>query len=265
VAFGAVSLAVRDAELTEIMDSPDCDPVLLRRTYAQFRLINPFVSGWRTIYRHDIRPHLSATRPSSLLDVGSGGGDVSRALAGWAVRDGLHLTVTGIDPDPRAHAYASGLPSMKGLSFRRAFSSELVAEGAQFDFVVSNHILHHLSAVELGGLLFDSERLSAPGGRALHADIARSRFAYRGFALATWPFFHRSYIREDGLASIRRSYTVAELRAVVPRGWSVTAGMPSRLVLRWLAPRSDGLGPDGPVPTALGPTALGPNALGPNA
>jgi 2-polyprenyl-3-methyl-5-hydroxy-6-metoxy-1,4-benzoquinol methylase len=234
----AVSLASRDADLTETMDSPDCDPALLRRTYAQFRFVNPFVSGWRSMYRRDIRPHLSATRPSTLLDVGSGGGDVSRALARWAAGDGLLLAVTGIDPDARANDYATSQPPLHGLSFRRALSSELVAEGARFHFVVSNHILHHLTASELGGLLFDSERLCLPGGRALHADIARSRFAYLGFAFATWPFFHRSYIREDGLASIRRSYTVAELRAAVPRGWSVTHGWPSRLVLRWTAPRS---------------------------
>lgn len=233
------SLGSRDASLAEIMDNPDCDPDLLRRTYAQFRFVNPFVSGWRSIYRRDIRPRLSGTRASVLLDVGSGGGDVARALARWAARDGLRLTVTGIDPDARAHEYASSLPRPSGLSFRQAFSSELVAEGARFDFVVSNHLLHHLSATELGGLLFDSERLCGPDGQALHADIARSRFAYLGFALGTWPFFHRSFIRADGLASIRRSYTVAELRAVAPRGWRVTAGLPSRLVLRWSALRSD--------------------------
>jgi 2-polyprenyl-3-methyl-5-hydroxy-6-metoxy-1,4-benzoquinol methylase len=261
------------------MDDPGCDPELLRRTYSQFRFVNPFVSGWRTLYRRDIRPFLSSTRPSSLLDVGSGGGDVARSLARWAAREGLRLTVTGIDPDARAHEYATSLPALPGLTFRRALSSQLVAEGAHFDFVVSNHVLHHLSATELGGLLFDSERLCA-GGRVLHADIARSRFAYLGFGLATLPFFHGSYIRADGLTSIRRSYTVAELRAAVPPGWSVSHGIPSRLVLRWEAaalrvrapspslsvavplPRRAGLARPQPLASqALAPLALAPPAL----
>lgn len=229
------------------MDSPDCDPELLRRTYAQFRFVNPFVSGWRGLYRREIRPLLSPSRPRTLLDIGSGGGDVARSLARWATRDGLRLTVTGIDPDARAHAYAAALPALPGLTFRRALSSQLVAEGARFDFVVSNHVLHHLSAAELGGLLFDSERLCGDVGRVLHGDIARSRFAYLGFGLATWPFFRRSYIRPDGLTSIRRSYTAAELRAALPAGWSVTREIPSRLVLRWDAAAANPPGPTRPA------------------
>ncbi|TFB53395.1 class I SAM-dependent methyltransferase [Cryobacterium tagatosivorans] len=231
---GLPSLRVRASDAVELMDDPACDPERLARTYADFRIVNAFVSGWRGMYRRDIRPALSRSRPRTLLDIGSGGGDVARALARWAARDGLLLQVTAIDPDARAHAYATGLPPLPGLTFRRALSSELVAEGARFDFVVSNHVLHHLGAAELGGLLVDSERLCA--GRVLHSDIERSRPAYLGFGLATWPFFRGSFIRADGLTSIRRSFTAAELRAVLPGGWKVTREVPSRLVLRWEPP-----------------------------
>lgn len=251
--MGITSLHSRAEDAVEIMDSPDCDPRMLRRTYSQFRFVNPFVSGWRTMYRRDIRPKLSTTRPRSLLDVGSGGGDVARSLARWAARDGLRLAVTAIDPDARAHNFATGLPPLPGLTFRRAFSSELVAEGATFDFVVSNHVLHHLTAVELGGLLFDSERLCT--GSVLHADIERSGFAYLGFGVATWPFFRGSYIRQDGLTSIRRSYRASELRAALPAGWRVTREVPSRLVLRWQAP---GVAPAAAAPAA----AVGGNEPG---
>lgn len=211
----------------------DCDPDMLTRTYANFRIVNAVVSGWGAVYRRQIRPALSTTRLTTLLDIGSGGGDVSRALARWAARDGLRLSVLGIDPDPRAHAFCLAGPAQKGLSFRRAFSSELVAEGQRFDFVVSNHMLHHLGPAELGALLADSERLCRR--RVLHADIERSRFAYLGFYLGSRPFFGGSYIRPDGLTSIRRSFTAGELRAAAPPGWRVLRGLPSRLVLEWRA------------------------------
>lgn len=244
---GLPSLRVRASDAVETMDDPGCDPERLAQTYADFRIVNALVSGWRGMYRRDIRPALSASRPRTLLDIGSGGGDVPRALARWAARDGLPLRITAIDPDARAHAYATGLPPLPGLTFRRALSSELVAEGARFDFVVSNHVLHHLAAAELGALLVDSERLCA--GRVLHSDIERGRWAYLGFGLATWPFFRRSFIREDGLTSIRRSFTVAELRAAMPAGWRVTREWPSRLVLRWEAA--------GPRAAATAPRATG--------
>lgn len=252
--MGIPSLRQRASDAVELMDDPGCDPERLDRTYANFRFVNAVVSGWRGIYRREIRPELSATSERTLVDIGCGGGDVARALARWAARDGLRLGVTAIDPDARAHAYATGLPRMTGLTFRRALSSELVAEGARFDFVVSNHVLHHLTGEQLGGLLADSERLAA--GRVLHGDIERSRFAYLGFGLGTWPFFRRSFIRDDGLTSIRRSFTAAELRQVVPPGWRVTRERPSRLVLRWVPATPRG------VVTGAAASGVGVSGLG---
>ncbi|WP_323517111.1 methyltransferase domain-containing protein, partial [Cryobacterium sp. 10I5] len=218
------------------MDDPDCDPEVLSRTYDYFRYVNAAVSGWRGVYRREIRPLLSTSRESTLLDIGSGGGDVARALARWAARDGLLLTVTAIDPDARAHSFATAQPPQPRLQFRRALSSDLAEEGARFDVVVSNHVLHHLTGDQLGGLLADCQRLAEPGGRVLLGDIERSTFAYLGFGLGTWPLFRDSYIRTDGLTSIRRSFTAPELRAVVPPGWDVVREHPSRLLLRWNGP-----------------------------
>ena len=138
--------------------------------------------------------------------------------------------MTGIDPDARADAFANARPPLRGVEFRRAFSSELVADGERFDLVVSNHMLHHLSGEELGGLLLDSERL-AP--RALHADITRSFVAYAGFGILTAPFFRNSYIRSDGMTSVRRSFTPRELDAVVPPGWQAVPRSPFGYVLEY--------------------------------
>jgi SAM-dependent methyltransferase len=199
------------------MDRPDCDPEKLRRTYAQFWLINSVVSGWRRNYVRYLRPQFSSDRTNTLLDIGSGGGDVPRMLARWARRDGLRLDITGIDPDARAHQFASSRPALPGLTFRRAFSSELVEEGRSYDVVISNHVLHHLTGAQFSALLADSEAL---GSRlSLHCDIERSRWGYALFSAGTLPFFPGSFIRQDGLTSIRRSYTAEELAAAAPPGW----------------------------------------------
>lgn len=218
-------LADREPDAVEEMDRPDCDPVKLDRTYAQFGLVNAVVSGWRRTYTTLIRPVLSTGRTNTLLDIGSGGGDLARALTRWAALDKLPLEVTGIDPDERAHAYAASLPPLPGLSFRRALSSELVAEGAVFDVVISNHVLHHLTQAEFSGLLGDSVVLAR--SIAVHSDIARHRLAYALFSVGTLPL-PGSFIRQDGLTSIRRSYTPDELRRSITGhpGWEVRTAAP---------------------------------------
>lgn len=220
--------AVRDTDSRELMDDPACDPVRLERTYDQFTVVNRWVSGWRRVYRGRIRPLLHPHRTTTLLDIGFGGGDVPRALAGWARRDGLRLEVTAIDPDDHALDHVAALPP-SDVRYEKASSADLVARGARYDIVTSNHLLHHLDAAGLTELLADSVALSRE--LVVHNDLARARSGHAFWAAVTWPLARGSFLHQDGLLSIRRSYTSAELVAVVPAGWHVRSMLPQRLLL----------------------------------
>jgi 2-polyprenyl-3-methyl-5-hydroxy-6-metoxy-1,4-benzoquinol methylase len=230
-------LAARDDDARELMDDPDCDPVALARTYARFAAVNAIVSGQRAVYRRWIRPRLRPDRIARLLDVGTGGADFPRRVLAWARDDGLGLEVVAIDPDPRAIEFARRLEPVAGLSLRETSTSALRAAGERFDVVASNHVLHHLSASEVHALLGDCEQLIDGNGVAVHGDIERSRLGYAAFAAATWPFesnlLRGTFIRADGLTSIRRSRTAGELTAIAPSGWLVRRAFPSRLEVVW--------------------------------
>ena len=229
-------LSTRAAGASELMDDPGADRAMLEKTYRRFRLVNAAVSRPGLIYRRDIRPRARAGR-IRVLDVGSGGGDLCRLLAAALSRDGLVADITALDADDRATRWAAAHDRGAGVRYRSALTSDLVREGERYDVIVSNHLLHHLDGTEFRGLLADSRRLVDEGGIVLHQDIERSRAAYLLFAAATWPFAGNllagSFIRNDGLTSIRRSYTAAELAAAAPPGWRVRRGIPSRLELRW--------------------------------
>lgn len=228
-------LPERNPGLVEWMDRPDCDPVKLGNTYRYFPVINRLISRWDAVYRIHIRPLLAKDRRYSLLDVGSGGGDIARSIHEWAIRDGFLLDVTGIDPDPRAHEYARDLHSGNddtrrgALQFLRMDTGRLRREGKAFDLVICNHVLHHLPGDELAGFLDDLSALAAR--RIICSDIERSAIGYALFSVATFPLFPNSFIRADGLISIRKSYRPAELRAVAPPGWHVIRQFPFRLLL----------------------------------
>jgi 2-polyprenyl-3-methyl-5-hydroxy-6-metoxy-1,4-benzoquinol methylase len=224
-----IDLSRREPDLLELMDDPDCDLDRLRQTYARFGPVNRVLAGWRRIYRRQIRPLLTPHHGGTLLDVGCGGGDVARSLLRWSHADGLALEVTAVDPDERALAYAREQPPVRGLTLRRTTSSDLVAEGALFDVVVSNHVLHHLDPTQLHRLLCDTDRLARQ--LVVHNDIARSRLAYVAYGLASRPVAGRSFLRVDGMRSIRRSYRAEELAERVGEEWRVDRQAPARLLL----------------------------------
>ncbi|VXC11466.1 2-polyprenyl-3-methyl-5-hydroxy-6-metoxy-1, 4-benzoquinol methylase [Microbacterium sp. 8M] len=235
-------LSARAADVRELMDDPDADPQTLERTYRRFGAVNAVVSRPGALYRADVRPRARRRRsaagaPLRILDVGAGGGDLCRALAARLRRDRLDAGITALDIDPRAVAWARAHDGGAGVAYRCASAADLAERGERFDIVLSNHVLHHLDDEGLAEMLATTRALVAPHGLVAHHDIARSRFGYVAFAAGTWPFARTllsgSFIREDGLTSIRRSYTVTELAMIAPPGWVVRGGFPSRLQLRW--------------------------------
>ena len=224
-------LSQRDTESCERMDNPDCDPDELRNTYHQFGRVNNLISQWDYIYEIKIRPHLQHNSPHSLLDIGFGGGDIPIKLAKRAEQDGFNLSITAIDPDPRAIEFIQTLELPSNIEFMQCELSELDPATQQFDFVLSNHLIHHLNEQELFSILQKAKKLCSKS--VLFNDLRRSDWAYLLFNIFSRPIFRSSFITEDGLTSIKRSYTKKELEAIVPQDWDIQNHFPFRLLLTY--------------------------------
>ena len=223
--------SIRVQDLLETIDDPDCDRELLFNTYRQLRLVNRVVSGWPGIYRTRIRPRLRRGETSTLLDIGCGGGDVARDLCTSAQADGFDLRVLAVDQDPRALAFAARRPAPAGLEFANLTLSELLRQGRAFDFVITNSVLHHVPTDALPE--FRTQVEHATRGLALMNDVRRSRTAYTLFASIAPLFLRRSFSVSDGLLSVRRSYTDAELGAALGPRWNVARAGLHRLLASW--------------------------------
>jgi len=219
----------RNDQLTEKMDQPDCDQSLLFNTYRQFKTINRLISGWQRIYKKQIKPTFSDTSKNySILDIGCGGGDIIELLNRLTKKDGLNVRFTGIEPDERAIHFLSNGKSASNVFFKKATSAELAERNELFDIVISNHLLHHLSRLEIKRLCRDAEKLTKQ--KVIFSDIERSDFGYAAFKLAATPLFRNSFIVEDGLTSIKRSFRKEELKQVLPGNWFVKRQFPFRLL-----------------------------------
>ena len=218
----------RAADMRELMDDPACDQDLLFNTYRHFELLNGLFSRWRSIYARHIRPHLTPGQTCRVLDVGFGGGDIARHLVRWARRDGVDLRVTGIDTDERALRFVRTRTWPAQIIFSRASTAELRGAGERFDFVISNHVMHHLPAAEFARTIADAQALCTKA--VLFNDLARSKVAYRLFGVFSLFFLRGSYAGPDGQLSIRRGFTREELLDLLPEGWQVERIAPYRVL-----------------------------------
>lgn len=223
-------LTKRNEHLVEWMDRPDCDQELLFNTYRQFDRINRLLSGWKQIYRTYIRPVLAELdgEEAEILDIGCGGGDIIQYLNEMVVEDGFSVNFTGIDSDPRSREYLKQISWPAHIRFRSADSETLTKERKQFDIVISNHLMHHLTTRQLRSVCDDAATMSK--NLVLFSDIERSDIGYLSFSTLAPLLFRNSYIVADGKISIRRSFRREELIQELPDGWEVKRRFPYRLL-----------------------------------
>ncbi|HAK96810.1 MAG TPA: hypothetical protein DCM87_17920 [Planctomycetes bacterium] len=218
------------AHVVEEMDRPDCPLVGLHRTLAHFNAINRMFSRYRGMLNEGVVNDMARgeARRYRLVDLGAGGCDIAR----WVVRRcrarRLRIAISAIEHDPRVAAYAraanAGYPEIDVVE------ADVLDRGilAGADFVFANHLLHHLSDMQCIELLRNVDR--ARPRRYLLNDLMRSPWTYYGFLLTTSVFFRNSFVCSDGLASIRRGFTLPEVRALVRAAAAVLPVSVRRLV-----------------------------------
>ncbi|MAL18484.1 MAG: hypothetical protein CL670_03420 [Balneola sp.] len=227
----ATFLSQRQPDLVEQMDRENCNRILLKNTYEQFPLINTLLSKWKKVYKKELLPEMSENRIYSLLDIGFGGGDIPIKLAQWAKKDGIQLNITAIDTDIRAFNFVREIYPEGLVNWKHCSSTDLVLNKEKYDFVISNHVLHHLSENQIPTLLKESRKLATK--KIIFSDIERSAIGYGLFKVITPFIFKSSFITEDGLTSIKKSFTYRELLKRAPQGWKVKQMFPFRLLLTY--------------------------------
>src|ERR1017187_4049821 len=88
-------------DLPELMDG-DCSYEDFRGCLRRLEQINRWLLGYRPTMAWLKRLPFGLRYPVHISDVGSGGGDLLRQIAGWARRHGIAVQLTGIDMKPYA-------------------------------------------------------------------------------------------------------------------------------------------------------------------
>jgi len=217
-------MSVLEAALhgVELLDDRFADPAAVRTSLGNIARANRWLGGAAAI-RFGLRRALPAGElgPFSILDVGTGSGDLPRMAAAWARRRGITLCPIGVESNQNA----AGLARENGLASIVADGGALPFPQRSVDFVLLSQVAHHFSPDATVRLFRECGRVARRA--IIVSDLRNSRLARWAYPLAGWTMrFDRDTIR-DGVTSLRRGYSVERLSVLLRR-----ADLPARVVRR---------------------------------
>jgi SAM-dependent methyltransferase len=204
----------RAAGQLELMDRPVDAPDELEHNLADIEFANRWLGG--------IAPILRAVRRTgarTILDVGSGSGDVAQALVLDGRRRGFDVRATCLDRSEAMLAIARRRTGAdERLTFVCGHGERLPFADAAFDVVTCTLALHHFEPPAARELLREMRRVARL--TPIVGDLSRSRLAFA----ATWLYAHfttrNRLTLHDAPLSVRRAYVPAEALALAREaGW----------------------------------------------
>lgn len=193
------SRRVSPRELPELMDG-DCSYEDFRDCLRSLETVNRWLLGYRSTLAWLERLPRGQRDPVHIVDVGSGGGDLLRQIAGWARRRGIAVQLTGIDLNPyAARAASESAPKELGIEWVTGDALEYRPK-KPIDVVVSSLLAHHLEDEQIVTLLRWMEAKVKVGW--FINDLERAEWSSRMFGLVRWHWL----VRHDGPVSFQRAF-----------------------------------------------------------
>ena len=199
---------------TEYLDDPGVDGRVTIRSLADVARSNRLFGGTSAALA-EIRAALRelGARPEdgevTLLDVGTGLGDIPARARKMAADAGVGLRTVGVDAsEPLARAAAcEALPTVRANALELPFADDSV------DIAMCSQLLHHFDGDGAMALLRELDRVARH--RVIVSDLRRSWLAAAGIWLASFPLRFHHVSRHDGVVSVLRGFTRDELERMV--------------------------------------------------
>lgn len=226
---------VHSATGTELLDDLKADSRLVEESLANVARANRWLGGLAAV-RHGLARLLAGRTGSvTLLDVGTGAGDIPRMARAWGNSRGLEVTAFGLE----RHPVAARMAHEGGLQTSIGCGGALPLRDSSVDLVVLSQVAHHLDATSCVAVFRECSRVARIG--VVVADLRRSVAAQAGFWFASRALGFDRVTRADGVTSLRRGFTEATLMELLCQAGvdaRVERRPGSRLVATWnKAPR----------------------------
>lgn len=196
----------------ELLDDPSADPALATRSLQDVARSNRWFGGASAVIA-ELVPVLALARdqrePLTLLDVGTGAGDIPELARRVAERAGVRLFTVGLEVTPALAA--ASRPRSGGAIAGNALALPFADHSV--DIVSCSQVLHHFEAADAARLIAEMNRVARV--RIIIADIRRAWLAAAGLWVASWALGFHPVSRHDGVVSVLRGFRAGELAAAV--------------------------------------------------
>ena len=196
----------------ELLDDPSADPAVARRSLRDVALSNRLFGGVSAVLA-EVRPLLRDARtsgsPLTLLDVGTGLGDIPARASREAKRSGVTMRTYGLEIN---HDLAAGCRTGAGTAIAGSALALPFADRS-IDIVTCSQVLHHFDGPEAELLLAEMHRVARV--RVIVADLRRAWLAAAGLWAASFALGFHPVSRHDGVVSVFRGFRRAELGALI--------------------------------------------------
>ncbi len=190
-------------ELPEKMDEPTVPADDVYEALRELEVINKYLGGYSVML--SALKKLNLKEEVSIMDIGCGGGDMLRALSGYAEHHNIKVNqYYGIDFNPKIISYAKE----KSTCFPKIkYITRDIWNDSIFDFkpdiITSSLFCHHFDNIELIGLIVRMHKLC---NRAIIInDLHRHWIAYHSIKLLSNTFSNSYLVKYDGPLSVARS------------------------------------------------------------
>ncbi len=193
----------------ELFDDPAADTATVVASLGDIARANRYFGGAAAaISRLD---EFFRAAPSgstlTLLDVGTGEGDIPRAACRAAARRGVRLRVLGLERHPAAARLAAREGALTPVV---ADARALPFRAGSVDLVLCSQLLHHFGGPAAVAAIAELARVARAG--VVIADLLPSPVAAVGIWLASYPLRFHPVTRRDAVVSVLRGFTPAALR-----------------------------------------------------
>jgi SAM-dependent methyltransferase len=228
----------------ELMDDPELEEGLHLEALAGLASLNA-LSGSASILWKEIFAEVasSSTRPLSILDVATGGGDIPIDLYRRARAAKIELSINACDFSQRSVEFAQQRASAVGADVR-FFKLDVIKEPlpAGFDVIISSLFFHHISNEEAVRLLRNMSQ--AASKLVLVNDLERSAVNLGLVWLGSRLLSRSPVVHFDGPASVKAAFRIEEVQEIAREAGLVEAHIerkfPSRFLLSWRKPPEGG-------------------------